>query len=166
MHIDGIESTAEIVAGRGKGASVELRLRFPSTRLHIRAALDRVMSGLGAMHLTDDDASTVELVLAEVLNNVSRHAYADDPHGVIELHLIQTGCGLSGRVIDEGIGMPCRGLPPGIEPDPCRPLDQLAEGGFGWFLIHRLTRNPTYMRVASRNVFWFGIDVGQPVSSN
>lgn len=145
----------------GHGGSVELRLVFACTQANVRTALRNTMAGLGAMNLTEDESSTVELVLAEVLNNVTEHAYRDDEKGLIELHLKQTAAGLSCRVMDAGAAMPRNTPPAGYPPDPDRPLDSQPEGGFGWFLIRRLTRDLTYLREPNRNILCFRIEVGQ-----
>ncbi|WP_102110406.1 ATP-binding protein [Oceaniglobus roseus] len=149
-----------------RGRSVELRMVFSCTPLGVRGALARILAGLGAMELSADDSSTVELVLAEVLNNVSEHAYRDDPEGLIEVQLTQTRAGLGCRVIDSGHALPGCRLPPLRVPDPDRPLCDQPEGGFGWYLIHRLTRDLAYLRDGGRNILSFRIDVDQSLRRN
>ncbi|WP_099825768.1 ATP-binding protein [Oceaniglobus indicus] len=146
--------------------SVELRLVFPCDKMNVRAALQNTMAGLGAMHLSDDDRSTIELVLAEVLNNVSKHAYRDEPQGLIELHLSQNTSGLRCRVVDRGDPMPGMHLPPGPLPEShCATKDQ-PEGGFGWYLIHHLSRELNYMRDGNRNMLTFRIETAQVLRKN
>jgi len=164
MHIEPIPHSAELTEERGVGNSVELRLVFPCTQANVRRALASIMAGLGAMRLSEDDSSTVELVLAEVLNNVTEHAYRDAGPGMIELHLKQGDAGLSCQVIDNGGVMPLNTPPQGSLPNPNRPLEMQPEGGFGWFLIRQLTSDLTYMRCSSSNILSFRIAVGQSVS--
>jgi len=166
MRIEPIPFSTDQKQEPRPGNSVELRLVFPCTQSNVRRALSSVMSGLGAMNLSCDDSSTVELVLAEVLNNVTEHACHDEANGMIELHLKQTTAGLSCRVIDNGESMPRNTPPQGNPPNPNRPLEQQPEGGFGWFLIRTLTSDLTYMRNANSNVLSFRIAVGQAVSRN
>jgi len=166
MRTEAIAHTSDPKEERVPGNSVELRLVFPCTQSNVRRALASIMSGLGAMNLCDDDSSSIELVLAEVLNNVTEHAYRDEGTGMIELHLKQTEAGLSCRVIDNGEGMPRNTPPQGIAPCPNRPLDQQPEGGFGWFLIRHLTSDLAYMRHANSNVLSFRIEVGQALPRN
>ena len=154
--------TDDIIASN----SVELKLVFPCNQANVRSALASIMAGIGAMNLNEDDSSSVELVLAEVLNNVTEHAYRDEGVGMIELQLKQTSRGLSCRVIDSGEAMPRNAPPAGIPPNPNRPLELQAEGGFGWFLIRQLTRDLTYLRSRNNNVLSFRIEVGQAVSRN
>ncbi|WP_108484378.1 ATP-binding protein [Oceaniglobus ichthyenteri] len=146
--------------------SVELRLVFPCTQSNVRLALASVMAGLGAMNLSEDDNSSIEIVLAEVLNNVTEHAYHDEGVGMIELQLKQTQSGLSCRVIDTGDAMPRNVPPAGNPPNPDCPLEHQPEGGFGWFLIRHLTRDLAYMRQKDRNILSFRIEVGQSISRN
>jgi serine/threonine-protein kinase RsbW len=78
----------------------------------------------------------VELVLAEVLNNVAEHAYAGGS-GPVEVGLAPRPCGIACRIVDSGLAMPNGQLPRGT----CHrstPGD-LPEGGFGWHLIRSLT---------------------------
>ncbi|WP_226779787.1 ATP-binding protein [Oceaniglobus trochenteri] len=156
----------EITEERGRGNTIELRLEFPCTQANVRRALASIMSGLGAMDLSEDDSSTVELVLAEVLNNVTEHAYRDAGLGLIRLHLKQTDDGLSCRVIDNGDAMPRNTPPRGYPPNPNGPLETYPEGGFGWFLIRKLTSDLAYLRDADRNILSFRIQIGQTVQTN
>lgn len=48
-----------------------LKLDFPSDNFSVRQALGKVLS----LTLSDDEKSVVEIVLAEVLNNIVEHAY-------------------------------------------------------------------------------------------
>ena len=56
-----------------------------------------------------------------------------------------------------------KGLPmPGAEPPVGHPpyvgsLDDLPEGGFGWFLIRTLSRDLEYRRVGELNLLSFGV---------
>lgn len=165
MRIDRQYVTGEPIedAPSQKQNSVELRLVFPCTQSSVRSALASIMSGMGAMQLSEDDSGTVELVLAEVLNNVTEHAYRDEGVGMIELQLKQTERGVSCRVIDNGEAMPRHTPPVGHPPNPDGPLETQPEGGFGWFLIRTLTSDLAYMRHNNRNVLSFQIEVTHSV---
>jgi serine/threonine-protein kinase RsbW len=95
-------------------------------------------------------AQSAELVLAEVLNNVAEHAYADEP-GDIELSLERREGSVAVRVADQGRSMPDRRLPLGEAPNP---LD-LPEGGFGWNLIRQLTDELCYRHHEGWNLLTF-----------
>ncbi len=143
----------------------ELRILYPNHLFAVRQALAAVMDGLSGIGLGPDGLATTELVLAEVLNNVAEHAYADDPFGLVELHVRRLPDRLRCRVIDAGKPMP-GGLVPAGEPLPVPgPVDALPEGGFGWFLIHTLATNLVYARRGGRNDLSFEIAYDRPRSS-
>ncbi len=124
-------NTEIVIAAQSDAVSWALR--------DLRGRLDRM--GAGA-----ERCEIAELVLAEVLNNVVEHAMADRPEGVIRLSLCADSADLVCEVRDNGLAMPGGTLPRGaltaIGPRP----ETLPEGGFGWHLIHRLTRDLSYRR--------------------
>lgn len=121
-----------------------------AVRSALRAALARFVR-----QMSPDEAGTMELVLAEVLNNVVEHAFAEGGPGQIELTIERDALGLVCRVADDGAPMPGGLLPAGRLPSNAVPLDDLPEGGFGWFLIRDLTRELSYVREGTRNLLMF-----------
>lgn len=107
------------------------------------------MDALSRDGIRDDDLWTLELILAEALNNVTEHAYAG-ASGPVELEVEQRAGGLCCRVSDHGRPMPDDDAPnpplPVIEPP-----DHLPEGGFGWHIIRSLTADLTYRRLEGCN---------------
>lgn len=71
----------------------------------VRAGLAHMTAGPPLSRLTPDQRGTVEVVLAEVLNNIAEHAYAGGP-GKITVTLGLIGAGLACQVIDDGGAMP------------------------------------------------------------
>ncbi len=132
-------------------------LIFNADPAAVREALAELLAAPPVRALSPDDLGTVELVLAEVLNNVAEHAYAGGS-GPVEVDLRATAAGLACCVADIGLGMPDGKLPAGQLPD-IRPdaLDDLPEGGFGWHLIRSLTADLTYARSAGQNRLSFVI---------
>ena len=59
-------------------------------------------------------------------------------------------------VTDDGVGLPpaCLIAPP---PPDIEGVESLPEGGFGWLIIHGLTRSLVYFREGSRNLLAFNI---------
>ncbi|WP_405402030.1 ATP-binding protein [Paracoccus sp. Ld10] len=111
----------------------------------------------------DDTLGRLELVLAEVMNNVAEHAPLSHTEQarlpVIHLCIVRHSSGLACALTDDGVSLPddCllpRGLPPMI-------ADDLPEGGFGWFLIQDLTQALCYYREESRNYLAFSIPFTQ-----
>ena len=143
----------------------ELRLSFPATSLHVRDALQVATAELRFAGLGGETGEEIELVLAEALNNVVEHAYGDTG-GRIDLHIRQSPVHIECEVIDCG-----RAFPPGELPGAALPssalnpqqVDDLPEGGFGWFLIRSLTRHLSYDRQDARNTLQFSLDVKRQI---
>lgn len=127
---------------------------FEGDEMAVRAALARVMAELAPLGLPPDSCGTVELVLAEALNNVVEHAYAEAP-GPIEVELRQIDGALGCAICDHGKPMPDGTPPLGRQTLLDVPLEDLPEGGFGWFLIRSLTRDLDYVRRRGHNRLTF-----------
>lgn len=123
----------------------------------VREGLARLFAGPLLSRLDDDSHGTVQIVLAEVLNNIAEHAYARYP-GQIEVQLRGGATEICLQTIDRGLPMP-DGKLPGGELSETVALEDLPEGGFGWFLIRTLTRGLAYRRQEGMNVLNFCIDV-------
>lgn len=123
------------------------RLKFRSDPASVRRALRGVIDTLARQPCAAGARDRVELVLAEVLNNIVEHAYAGWPEGLIELALEWENGALRCVVTDNGRPMPAEGLPEGRLPH----HGDLPEGGFGWYLIRSLTTGLSYARVADAN---------------
>jgi serine/threonine-protein kinase RsbW len=93
----------------------------------------------------------VDLVLAEVMTNIVRHAYKDAT-GVIECKLVLTDSSIDCRLSDTG-----RAFDPTdsgfASPEPAT----FAEGGYGWFLIRSLTTKLSYTREGNQNILQFSV---------
>lgn len=122
----------------------------------VRVALRRAVARF-ARRITPDDAGTLELALAEVLNNVVEHGYAGLPPGPVRLDLRRAGAALHCLVEDQGHPMPGRILPEGAMPPVATTAGGLAEGGWGWALIRDLTTDICYTRENGRNRLTFRI---------
>tara|TARA_R110002049_G_scaffold44333_5_gene130000 strand:+ start:50641 stop:51120 length:480 start_codon:yes stop_codon:yes gene_type:complete len=118
----------------------------------VRKALRKVLDGLEPLGLDLEEASTVELVLAEALNNINEHAYPDpQAAGLIHIHCLHSADGLHIRINDEGYAMPDGQAPLGMAQNLDVPDSELPEGGFGWFLIRDLAKDVCYHRVGKQN---------------
>lgn len=146
---------------KGKGDPNTLRQVFPGDQSAVRKALKNAMHFLRGLDIAGDDCGTAELVLAEVINNVVKHAYAERRVGIIELRLVLSHDKLRFEVIDEGLPMPDGDAPGGRQHDLDCDAEDLPEGGFGWFLIRELTHDLTYLRDGSRNRLRFAMQLGQ-----
>lgn len=135
-----------------------LRIVLSSTPMEVRRALERVLVDLSPLELSEDERGTVELVLAEVLNNVVEHAYDTADSGVIEITVLQGVRRLFCTVTDQGRAMPGFDAPSGKAADVDVPVEALPEGGFGWFLIRQLSNDLSYSRSGDENRLSFSLD--------
>jgi serine/threonine-protein kinase RsbW len=129
----------------------QLDLRAPASDLAVRDLLARVRTWLRAHALPDDTCSTVEIVLAEALNNVVEHAYPPELSGAIRLALQRGSAHLVCVLSDHGTALPGGILPDGTLPARDVARDALPEGGFGWFLIRDLSDSLDYRRAGRWN---------------
>ncbi|SMR82291.1 serine/threonine-protein kinase RsbW [Aliiroseovarius halocynthiae] len=131
----------------------KLHLKFPSDNLSVRQALQQVLG----LRLSLDEKSVVEIVLAEVLNNIVEHAYQERPTGRIDLTIERHTAGLDFLVKDEGLPLP-KDLPhTQVMHDLNCAKDDLPEGGFGWLLVRELTENLHYEWREGQNILTFRI---------
>ena len=131
-----------------------VRFTLPSNHRSIRDGLQGLFALDLLTPLTPESRGAVEIVLAEVLNNVVEHAYADFP-GRIEIWITRREDFLFIRIVDDGLPMPGGDLPNGKA---LRAHD-LPEGGFGWQLIRNLSHELTYQRDGQHNILGFCIGV-------
>lgn len=117
-----------------------------------RRGLAELMKALGPLGLDIEEAGTVELVMAEALNNVVEHAYPKDtPDGPIRIRCKHSRDGLHLIIIDEGQGMPDGKTPLGETVNLNVDMRDMPEGGFGWFLIRDLAKDVEYLRKGWEN---------------
>jgi serine/threonine-protein kinase RsbW len=109
------------------------------------------MGMLHARGMAQEQIGAVEIVLAEVVNNIVEHAYA----GVAPGEVVITGDiqdkTLKLTAIDFGKPLPEGKLPEGKPADVSGDIQDLPEGGFGWFMIRTLTRDTRYRRDNDQN---------------
>ena len=175
---------------------------LPADQMSVRQTLTDMHARL-APHVSADVLGRLELVLAEVMNNIVLHgtgtraghgrdAGTGDAGGVgaagaaargdagdrasataapasttpaqpaptppRRIH-VSAAChrnGVACAVTDDGVGLPpaCLIAPP---PPDLDGVESLPEGGFGWLIIHGLTRSLVYFREGSRNLLAFNI---------
>ncbi|SLN32026.1 Serine-protein kinase RsbW [Roseovarius albus] len=132
-----------------------------ATDLGTREFLCTIAEWLRREDVLNSTVATVELVLAEATNNIIEHAYTGNAGpGVFwaELSLLESDlevalCDL-GRAFPEGL------LPSGDLPDLDVALEQLPEGGFGWFLIYSQTKSVHYTRETGQNTLLLSFELG------
>lgn len=128
-----------------------VHLCIPARPDAVRRALRQLDQASAAAGLSADARISVEVVLAEVLNNIVEHAYAGQS-GEIRITVSPGQMGLQFQVADDGRPMPGDVLPAGLPPA----LEgEVPEGGFGWHLIRSLAEDITYRREGGRNLIGF-----------
>ena len=133
-------------------------LRFDSGHGHVPSALSDVSAFLEREGLRPGLVEDANIALAEALNNIEEHAYAGQRDLPVLLRLVATNQCLRCEIEDRGTPLPGGSLPAGSMPatDPVA-HDKLPEGGFGWALLRRLTRELSYRRRGDWNHLSFTI---------
>lgn len=136
-----------------------LILSEDASHVAVRRLLANLRDRLGIWRIPQETCGTVELVLAEALNNIVEHAYGAQEPGPITVQVVLRAEKLDVTLTDTGKPLPPHALPPGNLPDTSGPLETLPEGGFGWFLICHLTEALRYARHQGQNQLSFEIPV-------
>lgn len=117
-----------------------------------RLGIDKVLQELNPLQLDEEELSTVELVLAEALNNIAEHAYQNtELTGPIDISCLRLANGLHFLICDKGCPMPDETVPAKDRPEVEVDTMDLPEGGFGWFLIQDLAKDVVYQRIDDEN---------------
>jgi serine/threonine-protein kinase RsbW len=140
----------------------EFSLQFPSSAKDVRGALLKMRSYLRHIGITGDAAGQIEIVLAEILNNVVEHALQEAGGGMIQLNCEPREDMLRFAVCDNGDAMPDGRVPGPRLPCLNTAIHDLPEGGFGWALVHMLARDLHYERIATNNILYFSVATSQP----
>lgn len=131
----------------------EFRISVVSGQMAVRTALGQLLDGLKPLSLDVEEAGTVELVMAEALNNIVEHAYPEhEEGGPIDITCAHAQDGLHLTVIDSGRAMPDGQTPIGVAADIDVDFCDMPEGGFGWFLIKDLAKDVSYQRQNTENL--------------
>ncbi|UXX82454.1 ATP-binding protein [Roseovarius pelagicus] len=123
----------------------------------IRVGLANVRHYLESCDVEDDLCGPVEVVLAEALNNIVEHAFGPGMLGTIRLEIMPGIDSVICEIHDNGAPLPDNALPPGIPPAVDVPRAELPEGGFGWYIIRRLTTDLHYARLDNENRLSFKV---------
>ncbi|MEO1239941.1 MAG: ATP-binding protein [Pseudomonadota bacterium] len=121
----------------------------------VRAALENICATLRAQKVEEDAVGSVQMVVAEALNNIVEHALKDVAEGTIHLAMTRSDRSISFVIRDAGSPMPGHQLPPGDLPAIGSDVDAYPEGGFGWYLIRTLTSDLRYDRARGENTLSF-----------
>ncbi|MEM6727353.1 MAG: ATP-binding protein [Pseudomonadota bacterium] len=137
-----------------------LSIRCMSGPFDVRSSLRAVADDMAGRDYLPEERGTVELVLAEVLNNVAEHAYEERDDGTIALDMRYLPGGIAFSLQDFGKPMPDGKTPLGMQANLDVEIDDLPEGGFGWFLIGELAKDLVYERRGAANHLSFRMTLG------
>ena len=135
------------------------RLTIPSNAQAVRDALCALFDALTVDPMPPETRDAAQIVLAEALNNIVEHAYAQSS-GEIEVTLSVSTQGIQCDIVDFGLPMPGGALPAG-KLVAHGAIEDLPEGGFGWHLIRTLSHDLNYRRDGGRNLLSFRIEAKQ-----
>ncbi|MBC7133580.1 MAG: ATP-binding protein [Roseovarius sp.] len=126
--------------------------------LAVRALLAEMRGWLATLGIGEERCGAIEIGLAEALNNVVEHAYANAP-GEIAVDMRLAADGLRVILCDRGAPLPRQRLPAAAAPPTPRRRAALPEGGFGWHLIRSVARDVDYARAGDRNCLTLVFDI-------
>ncbi|WP_254054526.1 ATP-binding protein [Roseovarius sp. EL26] len=157
--------SGHIISTASDRPPLTIRIDGSATETGTRDILQQVTQWLTHNNQPGDIISTVELVLAEAINNIVEHAYAETAERSVRkkplwADLTLTSQQLHVTLSDAGVPFPDETLPNGNLPDLNVALDDLPEGGFGWFLIFSQTQSVRYHREAGKNSLSLGFKCG------
>jgi serine/threonine-protein kinase RsbW len=125
-----------------------------STSEAVRQTLSLITTHFTGM-VSEPELATLELVLAETLNNVVEHAASPGDQGEAKLRIAARRDGLACTILDNGLPMPGGRLPKARPPRIDTIIQDLPEGGFGWALIRMHVRKLQYQRKDGMNILQF-----------
>ncbi|MFY0595368.1 MAG: ATP-binding protein [Cognatishimia sp.] len=149
-----------------KSARIHFRSAVGATLYDVRDALQYIKYRLVEAQLAAINVSSAEIVIAEVLNNVVKHAQADMSDGWFDIQCVETSTALHVMCKDNGCAMPGNTPPAGIMPPVGPRVSDLPEGGWGWSLVRSLTQNLRYLRVEETNMVSFKIPYTVPETTH
>ncbi|WP_254438803.1 MULTISPECIES: ATP-binding protein [Ruegeria] len=139
-----------------------LDLSFAATETEASAGIAQLSRGLAAHGLPAHKAGDVKIALAEAINNVVEHAYADITPAKVKVRCRLHQNWLEILISDTGNPLPGFRVPDGIPASLGSTVEDLPEGGFGWFLIHELTSDIRYERSNGCNRLSLRFDFPEP----
>lgn len=139
--------------------NIGFALALRANSLAVRTALADTRVWLASRDLDETFCSTVEIAVAEALNNVVEHAYHRRHEAGFSLVVRPFGDTLFIEIRDKGHPMPDNRVPDTPPPQPGDNRATLPEGGFGWHLIRSLADTLSYRREGEENCLVLGFAV-------
>ena len=146
----------------GGGRTSRMIWTVPASEAAARQILVRMMAQLRALGIDGETRGTVEIAVAEVVNNVVEHAYGGLPAGPVIVALDVHGANLDVTVRDRGKPLSEEATRLPVAADHSGPLATLPEGGYGRLLIQSLARDLSYQRKRGENRLWMRFVCNSP----
>jgi serine/threonine-protein kinase RsbW len=128
--------------------------KFHSSIMNCQASvsgiLDEASKWLAQENVSSRKITDIQIVLAEALNNVIEHGFSCENSGNVDVCINICKDIIVVDISDNGIKF----TPPEATQTPLQDtsdIEQLPEGGFGWFLIREITTSFTFHRIANKN---------------
>lgn len=137
-------------------------MSFAATEAEASAGIAQLSRCLATKGLPQSKASDVKIALAEAINNVVEHAYADVKPARVNIRCRLHRRWLDILISDTGSPLPGCRIPDGIPAPLGTTINELPEGGFGWYLIHELTSDIRYERTDGCNRLSLRFDFPDP----
>lgn len=136
----------------------QVKLRFGSGRGVVTSVVRDVAAYLAREGLPASMVEDATIALAEALNNIEEHAYGGRRDLPVVVGIATSARSVRCIIEDQGDPLPGNALPGGCLPatDPGA-HEKWPEGGFGWVLLRRVTRDVTYHRTGAANRLTFTI---------
>ena len=131
-----------------------LEMNFRANEADASQAIATLQAGLSQLGVPAHRVNDVKIALAEAINNVVEHAYVGLAPGSIQVQGISTQDRLDIRIRDMGNPLPGLRVPDGTPASIDTGMKDLPEGGFGWYMIRRLTDSVLYKRRNGQNLLF------------
>lgn len=128
-----------------------LELSFLAIEADASQATAVLHAAIARLGLPDHKVNDVKIAVAEAINNVVEHAYSGLAPGFVRVKGTLYRDHLEFRIWDAGRPLPGLRVPDGIPASVETGIEDLPEGGFGWFMIRKLTDRVRYDRRRGKN---------------
>lgn len=135
-----------------------LELAFPAVEAEASRAIASLHARLSNFGLPGQKIADIKIVVAEAINNVVEHAYAECTPGMVRVSVLHFKDHLQVQIADTGRPLPGLRIPDGIPASVETDTPNLPEGGFGWFLIRTLADEVRYDRKNGQNLLFLGFE--------
>ncbi len=132
-----------------KNYNIDFHIELASTFKSVREALIAIIEKLSGTAF-EAMASSIELCLAEAMNNIAEHSYAGQRSGTIKCHIYSVGASLFCDLLDKGNPIPKTSLEKATKEFGAP--EQLADGGYGLSIIHAIASKVTYSQKNNENL--------------